>query len=108
MDYNEVPHFAHRCYKAISTAITASEAMSKDANLCVMYLSAFFNLCERGEIKLAEDITLYVGEVHDGFLCDGCAWVDPHGTYAKIRQYHSRLNTLFPLSEKQLAIHLSD
>ena len=108
MDYRSAQDFCQRCFNALCTAITASEAMSKDANPCVMYLSAFFNLCERGEIKLAEDITLYVSEVHDGFLCDGCAWVDPHGTYAKIRQYHSRLNTLFPLSEKQLNVHLAD
>lgn len=108
MDHSSAQNFYQRCCSAIRTAIAASEAMSKDANPCVMYLSAFFDLCERGEIKLAEDITLYVSEVHDGFLCDGCAWVDPHGTYAKVRQYHSRLNTLFPLSEKQLNVHLAD
>ena len=34
--------------------------------------------------------------------------IDPHGTYAKVRQYHSKLNTIFPLSEKQLNTHLAD
>ena len=108
MDYSSAQNFYQRCYNALCTAITASEAMSKEANPCTMYLAAFFDLCERGEIKLASDITLYNGELHDGFLCADCAWVDPHSTYAKVRHYHSKLNTIFPLSEKQLNTHLAD
>ena len=108
MDYSSAQNFYQRCYNALCTAITASEAMSKEANPCIMYLTAFFDLCERGEIKLASDITLYNGELHDGFLCADCAWVDPHSTYAKVRHYHSKLNTIFPLSEKQLNTHLGD
>lgn len=34
--------------------------------------------------------------------------MDPHAAYARIRQYYSRLNTVFPLTENQLNVHLAD
>lgn len=100
--------FLSRCYTAISTAVVASEAMSKDANPCVMHLEALFSLMDRGEIRLAENMKMYVAEFHDGFLSDQCAWLDADTIYAKVTKHYSRLNITFPLQERQLAVHLSD
>lgn len=100
--------FLTRCYAAISTAVVASESMSKDANPCVMHLEALFSLMDRGEIRLAENLKMYVAEFHDGFLSDQCVWLDADTVYAKVTKHYSRLNITFPLQERQLAVHLSD
>lgn len=108
MNEEQIRVFLKRCYNAICSAIIASEAMTKEANPCTMYLSTLFDLIEQGEIRLADNITFYNSESCCGYISAGCAWVDPHAAYAKIRQYYSRLNTVFPLSENQLNVHLAD
>lgn len=108
MNEEQIRAFLERCYNAICSAIIASEAMTKEANPCTMYLSSLFDLIEQGEIRLADNITFYNSESCCGNISAGCAWVDPHAAYAKIRQYYSRLNTIFPLSENQLNVHLAD
>lgn len=108
MTAEQTHSFLSRCHTAISTAVVASEAMSREANPCVMHLEALFSLMERGEIRLAENMKMYVPELHDGFLSDQCAWMDADAVYAKVVKYYSRLNITFPLQERQLAVHLSD
>lgn len=110
MDSIEAQHFIERCRKAITTAIVASEAMSRDANPVVMYLEAFHTLAERGEIRLADNMKAYSAEHHDGYLENGTpyAWIDGKAVYAKVRYYYAKLNTTLPLSEIQMAVHLGD
>lgn len=110
MDSIEAQQFMERCRKAITAAIVASEAMSRDANPVVMYLEAFHALAERGEIRLADNMKAYSAEHHDGYLENGTpnAWIDGKAVYAKVRYYYAKLNTTFPLSETQMAVHLGD
>lgn len=104
----QASEFTDRCVKAVGNAVLASEAMTKEANPVVMYLEAFSDLIEHGEIKLAENISIYSSGNCDGYLSSGCAWIDPHTVYAKVLQYYHRLNIVFPLSEKLLTTHLAD
>lgn len=109
MTSEQAQSFLARCYTAISTAVVTSEAMSRDANPCVMHLEALVSLMDRGEIRLAENMKMYVPELHDGFLSDHqCAWMDADAVYAKVTKYYNRLNITFPLQERQLAVHLAD
>jgi hypothetical protein len=100
--------FLSRCYRAITTAIITSESMSKEANPCVMYLEAIFSMIDRGDIRLAENIKIFVPEIHDGFLSDHRAWLDTDAVYAKVTKYYSKMGITFPLKERQLAVHLAD
>lgn len=104
----QASEFTDRCFQAVGNAVLASEAMTKEANPCTMYLSTLFDLIDQGEIRLADNITFYNSETCCGYKSDGYAWVDSHAAYARIRQYYSRLNTVFPLTENQLNVHLAD
>ena len=97
MTTEQAQGFTSRCYSAISTAIVASEAMSREANPCVMYLEAIFSLVDRGEIHLAENMKMFQPEFHDGYLSGPCAWLDADAAYAKVTRYYNRLNITFPL-----------
>lgn len=87
------------------TRNTASEHMT--ANPCAMHLTAFAELCESGEIQLANDIDEYNDAVHDGFMSAGCAWVEPHSIFSKIHQHLSRSGRELPMAEAQMGFHLA-
>lgn len=108
MTSEQAQGFLSRCYRAITTAIITSESMSKEANPCVMYLEAIFSMIDRGDIRLAENIKIFVPEIHDGFLSDHRAWLDTDAVYAKVTKYYSKMGITFPLKERQLAVHLAD
>ena len=100
--------FTSRCIQAVGNAGLASEAMTKEANPVVMYLNALFSLMERNEVRLADCNKTYNAEIHDGYLAGDCAWLDADIIFSKVTKYYIRMNTVFPLSERQLATHLAD
>ena len=108
MTEDQAQQFFDRCVQAIGNAVAASEDMTKEANPVVMYLEAFFDLNEHGDIRLAENASFCNSENCDGYLSSGYAWVDQNTIYAKVRQYYNRLNIVFPLSEKLLRTPLAD
>lgn len=104
----QASEFTDRCVKAVGNAVLASEAMTKEANPVVMYLNALLSLVDRNEVRLADCNKNYNAEIHDGYLAGNCAWLDADIIFAKVTKYYSRLNVVFPLSERQLATHLAD
>lgn len=63
---------------------------------------------ERNEVRLADCNKDYSAEVHDGYLVGNCAWLDADIIYAKVTKYYSRMNIVYPHTERQLAIQLAD
>lgn len=93
---------------AILQAVTASESLSKEANPVCLYLNAFFNLWEHGEINIAPSVEAYTSGISDGYIKDGCVWLWQKEVYGKIRKYYQRFDLLFPLTLEQTSVHLAD
>lgn len=101
---------AQRLYEwrqAILQAVIESEGTSKAQNPVCMYLQALFDMLDRKEIYLAQDVSNFDASQHLGYKKDGNLWIWHKQAYAAVIRYCQKLGVMFPLSCDKVNEHLA-
>lgn len=101
---------AQRLYEwrqAILQAVIESEGTSKAQNPVCMYLQALFDMLDRKEIYLAQDVSSFDASQHLGYKKDGNLWIWHKQAYAAVVRYCQKLGVMFPLSCDKVNEHLA-
>lgn len=93
-----------RC--AILQAVTESEGISKVQNPVCLYLQALFDLVDRKEILIAEDIKQYEAGTHMGYYKDSELWLWHNEVFSAVLKYWQKQGITFPLTIQKLNEHL--
>lgn len=92
--------------EAILQACIYSEGISKEQDPVAMYLQAFFDMYDRKEIAIAQDIKAYEAGKHIGYANDEYLWLWHRELYSRVSRYWQRSGVVFPLTEGKVNEHL--
>ena len=92
--------------EAILQACIYSEGISKEQDPVAMYLQAFFDMHDRKEIAIAQDIKTYEAGKHIGYANDEYLWLWHRELYSRVSRYWQRSGVVFPLTEGKVNEHL--
>ncbi|MBQ8237121.1 MAG: hypothetical protein IJZ39_03085 [Oscillospiraceae bacterium] len=96
----------HTWRQAVLQASIASESASKIQNPVCLYVQAVFDMLDRREIMVADELKSYEANKHIGYRAGGSIWLWHRELYNRVVQYWKKVGVLFPLTCEKINGHL--